>query len=90
MSQAWENYEQVAAFLLNRFKDEFGLEQFEGKQTVEGKKSGATWEIDAKGISENGEGFVIVECRRYTSSKLNKNRLAQLHIASWILGLTEE
>ena len=45
----WETYEQVAAYILNQFAAEFELERVEGKQNILGK-SGASWEIDAKGV----------------------------------------
>ncbi|MCI5224016.1 MAG: hypothetical protein D3924_15435 [Candidatus Electrothrix sp. AR4] len=77
VKKLWESYEEVATHLLNRFADHFGLECVEGKQCVAGT-SGAEWEIDAKGVSENGEGFLMIECRRYTQSRLNQESLAAL------------
>jgi hypothetical protein len=74
----WRSYEEVASYLLNRFAEEFGFSRFEGKQSVDGKRSGTTWEIDAKGIRQGGEGFVIVECRRYTTSKQNQEKVGAL------------
>ncbi len=77
-SQAWKSYEQVATYLLNQIAQEFGLERFEGKQAIKGKRSGTRWEIDAKGIGENEDIFIIVECRRYTTAKQNQERLGSL------------
>jgi len=74
----WESYEDVATFLLNQIAEEFGLERFEGKQMVTGKRSGSRWEIDAKGVSKNSEIFLIVECRRHTSSRQNQERIGGL------------
>ena len=73
----WESYEEVATYLLNQFADHFGLECVEGKQCIPGK-CGTEWEIDAKGVASNGEGFLIVECRRHTKSRLNQESLAGL------------
>ncbi|MHB8252655.1 MAG: hypothetical protein ACYDEV_02930 [Acidiferrobacter sp.] len=73
----WQSYERVATDLLNEWASHFGLGRVEGKQLVSGL-SGATWEIDAKGFTEDGEGFLIVECRRHTTSKLNQESLAAL------------
>ena len=50
----------------------------EGKQKIPGVKSGTDWEIDAKGVREGNEGFIIIECRRYTTSKQNEEKLAAL------------
>jgi hypothetical protein len=78
MDQKWKTYEEVAAYLLNQFAAEFGLSRVEGKQTVEGRRSGTQWEIDAKGVREGNQGFIIVECRRYTTSKQNQEKIGSL------------
>lgn len=77
-TKAWESYEEVAAYLLNEIANEFGLQKFEGKQQIDGKRSGAKWEIDAKGIGENNEIFFIVECRRHTTSRQSQGKLGSL------------
>ena len=78
MKHSWQSYEEVAAYLLHKYAEEFGLEFVEGKQEVEGKRSGTTWEIDAKGIKEGGEGFVIIEARKYSKSRQNQEKLGGL------------
>ena len=60
MSNSWKEYEEVAAYLLDRCAEEFGLQRVEPKQKMKGNHSGTDWEIDAKGICENNEGFIIV------------------------------
>jgi hypothetical protein len=74
----WKNYEEVARYLLNQVASEFGLELVEGKQLIEGQHTGTTWEIDAKGIKRNDEGIILVECRRYTTSRQNQKALGAL------------
>ncbi len=76
--QKWESYEEVAAYLLNQMAIAFGLEQVEGKQSVIGLRSGTKWMIDAKGIAQGNEGFIIIECRRYTGSKQKQEQTAGL------------
>jgi hypothetical protein len=76
-ARAWERYEGVAQHLLNDFAVRFGLGRVEGKQIVSGQ-SGATWEIDAKGVKVEQEGFVIVECRRHMASGLRQKEIAEL------------
>lgn len=73
----WRTYEEVAQYLLNEFSTHFGLGRVAEKQLVPGA-SGTEWEIDAKGVVANGEGFVIVECRRHTTSKLSQECTAGL------------
>lgn len=74
----WETYEEVAQYLLSKFKSEFDLENVQEKQNVKGIKSGTNYEIDAKGVKNNNEGIVIIECRRYTKSKQNQEKLCAL------------
>lgn len=73
----WQTYEEVAQHLLNEFAAHFDLGRVEGKQVVPGE-SGTEWEIDAKGVTVSGEAFVIVECRRHTTSKLRQENVAGL------------
>jgi len=73
----WQSYEEVAQYLLNKFASDFGLGRVEGKQLVPGA-SGTSWEIDAKGIKADGEGIVLVECRRHTKSKLSQEQLGAI------------
>jgi hypothetical protein len=77
VEKKWKSYEDVAAYLLNVFADDFGLGKVEGKQLVPGA-SGTKWEIDAKGYSESGDAFMIIECKRYTTSQVNQEILAGL------------
>lgn len=77
MQKSFETYEQVAQYLLNQMASTFGLQEVEGKQTIKGL-SGSDWEIDAKGIKENGEGFVLIECKRYPTSKVKQSQVASL------------
>jgi hypothetical protein len=78
MKPKWESYERVATELLNKFASDFGLSRVEGKQSILGNKSGTNWEIDAKGFREGNDAIVIVECRRFTTSKQSQERLASL------------
>lgn len=75
MELKYETYEEVARYLLDRFCSEFGLERVEPKQKAQGLRSGTAWELDAKGIKIGGEGFLIIECRRYQSSRLKQEAL---------------
>jgi len=77
-NKMWESYEQVAGFILSQMIDNFGLKLIEGKQSIKGKRSGTKWEIDGKGILKNGEGFIIIECRRYTTSRQKQENIAAL------------
>lgn len=75
--KSWRTYEEVAQYLLNEFATHFELGRVEGKQIIPGA-SGTNWNIEAKGIAANGDGFFIIECRRYTKSSLNQERVAGL------------
>ena len=76
MNKKWGTYEEVATYLLNEFSDKFGLSRVEGKQQLKGIET--NWEIDAKGVKLDGKGFLIIECRRFTTSKQNQGNIAKL------------
>ncbi len=64
--------------MLNEFAEKFGLERVEGKQHVDGLRSGTAYEIDGKGFRDGGAGFVIVEARRFTTSRQSQERIGGL------------
>ena len=76
-TKTWESYEEVAQYLLNQFAEKFGLGTVEGKQIIPGK-SGTNWEIDAKGLIIDKKRFLIIECRRNTTSKLNQEHIGAI------------
>jgi len=78
MDTTWKSYEEVAAYLLDQNAHELGLKRVEGKQKIHGHRSGTSWKIDAKGIREGNEGLVIIECRRYLTSRQNQEKLGSL------------
>ena len=73
----WKTYEEVANHLLDKFAETLGLQRVERKQRLQGA-SGTKWEIDAKGVREGGAGIILVECRRYSTSKLKQEAVAAL------------
>ena len=75
--KTWQKYEEVAAYLLDLFKKEFQLNKVEGKQKIEGE-SGTEWEIDAKGVTDDGESFIVIECKQFTKSKVPQAVLGSL------------
>ena len=75
--KTWESYEQVAQHLLNEFAVHFGLGHVKGKQVVPGR-SGTSWEIDAKGVTADGGGFLIIECRRHRKARLPQEAIGGL------------
>lgn len=76
-STTWQSYEEVAQHLLNQFAEHFNLGRVEGKQKIQGT-SGAKWEIDAKGIKDNGTGFLIIECRRHTDRRIEQGYVGRV------------
>jgi hypothetical protein len=76
--EAWRTYEEVATYLLNQIAEKFGIERVESKQVIKGQKSGTEWEVDAKGIGSRNDILLIIECRRYTSSKQSQEKLGSL------------
>jgi hypothetical protein len=82
---AWRTYEGIARHLLNELRARLGLSAFEVKQNVTGQ-SGTTWEIDAKGIRNGDEGFVIIECRGYPNGRVMQEEVATLAYRIWNSG----
>ena len=76
-STAWKSYEEVARYLLNQFAKHFNIGRVEGEQKIQGK-SGVCWRIDAKGILDNGESFVVIECRRHTTRRIPQGYVGQV------------
>jgi hypothetical protein len=74
----WLEYERAAADILHRLREQFGFSAVERKQSVPGLVSGTNWVLDAKGVTEESDAFVIIECRRYTTSKLKQEDLGAL------------
>lgn len=74
--EAWKRYEQVAIYILDELAAHFGISHAEGKQDVPGLRSGTVYEIDGKGISQNGEAFIVIECRCYNSKLKQKDACA--------------
>ncbi|CAM5390941.1 hypothetical protein [Streptomyces fumanus] len=74
----WASYEEVAVYLLDQVADKLGLERVEDEQKVIGERSGTEWAIDGKGFTIGGEGFIIIECRRYTKKKQTQGQMAHL------------
>jgi hypothetical protein len=61
------------------FAEDFGVEFFEGKQTVLGQDSTTKWETDAKGVNSGTNSFLVVECRRFTGGqRQSQGKLASL------------
>ena len=75
---SWKAYEKVATFLLNQFSSEFDLEKVEKKQKIVGLRSKTPYEIDAKGIIKNGDGIILIECRKYKTQKQKQKDMAAL------------
>ena len=71
----WQSYEEVANFVVEQCRQKFGLDTVEGKQDVDGQLTGTTWEIDGKGVIDDGNKFLIIEARRYTTSRLDQEKL---------------
>lgn len=74
----WIKYEEVARYLLDEFAHKFGLSRFEPKQKIRGKRTDRLWEIDAKGVKDGSDIFIVVECRRYTSSRQSQEQMGGL------------
>lgn len=73
----WRTYEELAKFIIKELAEEFDLGDVEGKQVIPGE-SGTSWEIDAKGIRVGDSGVVLIECRRYLTSRIKQEQVAAI------------
>ncbi len=73
----WRTYEELAKFIIKEVAEEFDLGEVEGKQVTPGE-SGTSWEIDAKGIRVGDSGVVLIECRRYLTSRIKQEQMAAI------------
>ena len=80
----WRDYEEVARYLLEQMGNELGLglERVEGKQKLV-CKSGAIWEVDAKGVKTEDGAIVVIECRQLVS------KLKQEDMRAFVYGIAD-
>lgn len=88
-STTWQNYEEVARFLLAKLSDVLGLglDYVDGKQKLTGDAT--DWEIDGKGVRTEDGGVIVIECRRLTTSKVKQNAVGALAYSIRDLGASE-
>lgn len=89
-TREWREYETVAQELLNRMASEFGLAGVLRDQKVSGQISGTEWNIEGKALLEGSDMFLIVECRRYTNSRIKQESAGALAFRITTRGLLVE
>lgn len=67
----WKDYEHVARQVLSDLRQKLGILEVEGNQALVGT-SGAVWNVEGKAFMANGSSFLVIECRRYTTKRLNQ------------------
>src|SRR5271170_7648291 len=75
---AWETYEEVANYLLEKLSETLGLglERVEGKQKIPGKATNYT--VEGKGVRTEDRAIIIIESRRYTTAGINQEDMGGL------------
>jgi hypothetical protein len=69
--KTWETYEDVTRAVLSDLREYLGVGDILGKKKYKGKIT--EWEIEASSYEkEDKSKLVIVECRRYTTSRLSQ------------------
>jgi len=76
MTKESEGYEGVARKVVADLGSRFGVCRVEGKQHLAGEHSGTAWEVDGVAWLEDGEGFLLIEARRLTTSRLSQEDTA--------------
>jgi antitoxin component HigA of HigAB toxin-antitoxin module len=72
---SWRTYEEVAVYLIRKMADELGLGSVDASQLMAGRAT--SWQLDAKGMCEDDDGFVLIEIRQ-RSRKINQESAAAI------------
>jgi hypothetical protein len=84
-SKSWRNYEELARCVVRHFSDQLGISEIEGKQRLVGA-TGTKWEIDAKGVTSEGTGFLVIECKQRSKKRLSQATVGALAFTVQDLG----
>lgn len=76
-SPDWKKYEAASRKIIQILCDEFGIASVQGETKLIGK-CGTEWSVEGTATLINGEGFLVLECRRYKTKRLNQEALGGL------------
>ena len=73
--KAWETYQDVANYLLEKLSETLGLGLacVEGRQKLVGDVT--EWDVEGKGVRVEDGSIIVIECRRYTTSRPNQEAM---------------
>ncbi len=77
MEKEWRNYEKAAVEIIGQLARELGLSHAQLDEKLVGA-SGAEWKIEGRGVRAEDGATIIIECKRYTTKKLEQELLAGL------------
>lgn len=77
MSSESDRFERVTRTILEQCRDAFGYTRVDPKGKLRGK-SGTEWEIDAIAFLPVSNDFVLIECRRRSSKKIEQGQVGEL------------
>jgi hypothetical protein len=84
----WLQYEDLARKLLDQIASEFRLKSADRKQAVKGVRSGTKYIIDAKGVTEDGKGFLLSSASTIKNrQKVRRKGLIKAKSATWLIAL---
>lgn len=87
MSQQWLTYEEVVAYLVDRYKELFGVERVEGKQTLSGPDGGEA-EVDLVAYSKPDGLLICFECKDH-ARKINQDYIFAIEGKRQYLGASK-
>lgn len=73
----WKKYEAASRQIIQSFCNEFGIASVQSETKLTGK-CGTEWSVEGTATLVKGEGFLILECRRYKTKRLNQEALGAL------------
>jgi hypothetical protein len=76
-TKSWQTYEEVARAVLIDLRGKLGISDVAGYQELPGA-SGTTWTVEGSAIRTSDGQYLIIECRRHTTSRLNQEAIGGL------------
>jgi hypothetical protein len=74
---SWQDYEQVARYVLGELRAHLGLEGVSGYEALPGN-SGTAWRVEGKAYVGSNGNFLIMECRRHTTKGVTQEEVGGL------------
>lgn len=76
-TKAWKTYEEVARYVLAQLRDVLQISEVAAEQVLPGQ-SGTSWNVEGIAIRASNGKFLILECKRYPTTRVNQEQIGGL------------